>query len=238
MPRQTSISQPTRDRRRWLARAVVCALLAGAAATVATRYISTQTLDETLSSGASQTARNAEAANPFGKSERDQAVVRVINYARSMQLVTSTIDARVEVSRNHASWRGGVHAQVDIPVRYHYATDLSKLDPSSVTITSLTGACVIWILKPTRLSVELFPRDERTSVDVGWLRSRSRAGEYYLGQARKDAYDAANSRVLTPDEQATILEDARAQVAALIRSILGDRSLVLVRFIDAEPMPK
>lgn len=159
------------------------------------------------------------------------ANIRVARHLASMQLVTSTIDAMVSVERRDESWRGSVSAAVEVPVRYRFATDLSQLDASRVKLYDGTALCLIDVPAPARLSVEVGePASE--DVKVGWLRTRSRAGEFYLSQARKDAAAAARSRELSEREDAQVREDTRTQVSALVRSILGEGTRVLVRFED------
>lgn len=159
------------------------------------------------------------------------ATIRVARHLASMQLVTSTIDAVVSIERRDESWRGDVWAKVQVPVRYRFATDLSRLDASHVRLYDGVSMCLIDIPAPTRLSVEV-GEPSVEDVKIGWLRTRSRAGEFYLTQARKDAAAAARARDLSEKEDAQVREDTRTQVAALVRSILGDRTQVLVRFED------
>lgn len=159
------------------------------------------------------------------------ANIRVARHLASMQLVTSTLDAVVMVERRDESWRGDVSASVEVPVRYRFATDLSRLDASHVRLVDGAGLCLVEIPAPTRLSVEV-GETSAEEVKVGWLRTRSRAGEFYLAMARKDAAAAARTRELTENEDARIRDDARAQVAALVRSILGEGTRVMVRFAD------
>lgn len=159
------------------------------------------------------------------------ANIRVARHLASMQLVTSTIDAVVTVERRDESWRGDIAATVEVPVRYRFATDLSRLDAAHVRLYDGMAMCLVDIPAPSRLSVEV-GEPSAEDVKVGWLRTRSRAGEFYLSQARKDAAAAARARELTEDEDAQVRSDTRTQVAALVRSILGEKSQVLVRFED------
>lgn len=159
------------------------------------------------------------------------AEIRVSRHLASMQLVTSTIDAVVSVERRNESWRGDVSATVEVPVRYRFATDLSRLDASRVRFDDTHALCLVDVPAPTRLSVEV-GEPSAEDVKVGWLRTRSRAGEFYLSQARKDAAAAARARELTEREDEQVREDTRTQVASLVRSILGEHARVLVRFDD------
>jgi hypothetical protein len=160
--------------------------------------------------------------------------VQVVRHLRTLELVTSTIEARVASRRAHESWRGDVRATVVAPVRYRYGVDLSTLDVARVGIASLGGACVVTVPEPKRLGVEVMSNDEVTRVDIEGLRTRSRSGEFYLGLARKGLWAEAWSLPLSPEDAARVRDDARAQVAALVRAVLGENTVVIVRF-DDEP---
>lgn len=210
------------SRPRWPAFILIAALAAGAAALYQWRAA------RAIAAAAREPVAVAELPAP---ASQPPANIRVARHLASMQLVTSTIDAVVTIERSNESWRGDVSASVQTPVRYRFATDLSRLDASRVRLVDGTNLCLVDVPAPTRLSVEVGePSSE--DVKVGWLRTRSRAGEFYLSQARKDAAAAARARDLTPEEDAIVRDDTRTQVAALVRSILGENSRVLVRFED------
>lgn len=166
-------------------------------------------------------------------------VAEVASAVAAMKLVTVEIDSRVWVRRGDESWRGDVAATVEMPVRLHYGTDLSQLDADSVVFSRLLGSAGgYWIKvpRPRRIATEVFPEDETTQVQAGGLRLKSRAGEYYLGIARRDAAAAARTMVLGPDDARKVEELTREQVENLVRTIVGGDTAVRVSFAD-EPAP-
>lgn len=152
---------------------------------------------------------------------------------RAMKLVTVEIDTTVALRRGDTSWRGDVVADLTVPVRLSYGTDLSSVRGESVGYSALDGL-VVRIPPPTRLATEVFPEREAATVETGWLRLRSRAGEYYLGIARRDAARAARELELLPDDRAQIERVTREQVEALLRALTGGRVPVRVVIERAE----
>lgn len=162
-------------------------------------------------------------------------VAEVASAVAAMKLVTVEIDSRVWVRRGDESWRGDVAATVEMPVRLHYGTDLSGLDAGSVVFSRLLGSAGgYWVKvpRPRRIATEVFPEREVVNVDAGGLRLKSRAGEYYLGIARRDAAAAAREMVLGPDDARKVEELTREQVEKLVRGIVGRDAAVRVRFAE------
>jgi hypothetical protein len=160
-------------------------------------------------------------------------LAEVTQAVKALKLVTVEIDTKVKIERGDSSWRGDVQASIEVPVRLSYGTDLSKMETDSVTFTELLGArgsYVIRIPRPTRIATEVFSEKEAPLVRTGWLRLRSRAGEYYLSQARKDATDQARELVLLPEDAVKVEQGTQEQVASLVRSIVGARPDVKVVF--------
>lgn len=160
-------------------------------------------------------------------------VAEVVLALRSMKLVTVEIDTSISLTRGDASWRGDVAASLQVPVRLHYGVDLSGMDAASVGIGPGTRVWVVRVPRPERVATEVFSERERPSVEVGWMRLRSRAGEFYLGQARKDAAEAARNLTLRPEDAARVEAMTRDQVEAMLRSLLGESAGVRVVFEDA-----
>jgi nucleoid-associated protein YgaU len=161
---------------------------------------------------------------------RPEAVAAAV---RAMKLVTVEIDTTVTLRRGDTSWRGDVVADLTVPVRLSYGTDLSSVRGESVGYSALDGL-VVRIPAPTRLATEVFPEREAATVETGWLRLRSRAGEYYLGIARRDAARAARELQLRPDDQAQVERVTREQVEALLRALTDGRVPVRVVIERAE----
>ncbi len=162
----------------------------------------------------------------------------VARAVRSLKLVTVEIDTVVTVERGDESWRGDVSAKVRVPVKLMYGTDLAAMKTTDVTFTRLLGArgaYVVRVPSPTRIATEVMGEKEETDVRTGWLRTRSRAGEYYLGRARRDAPLAAREMELLPEDAARVRRVTQEQVAALIRSVVGPGPEVRVVVEGGDP---
>jgi hypothetical protein len=157
-------------------------------------------------------------------------IADVTQAVRAMKLVTVEIDTKVKVERGETSWRGDVAATVEVPVRISYGTDLSGLDASRVGFSELGQAYVVRIPKPTRVATEVFSEKEALLVKVGWLRLRSRAGEYYLGLARRDSSSVAREVELLPHDAEKVERITLEQVRDLVSKIVGKDAAVIVRF--------
>jgi hypothetical protein len=160
----------------------------------------------------------------------------VASALRAMKLVTVEVDSAVTVQRGDASWRGDVSAKVTVPVRLSYGTDLSAMSVAGVGYTPLGGAYVVRVPRPTRIATEIFGDKEKAQVEAGGLRLRSRAGEYYLGLARRDASEAARELELLPDDARRVTQTTREQVERLVKSVVGDSARVRVVF-EGEGLP-
>lgn len=160
-------------------------------------------------------------------------IADVTRAVRSLKLVTVEIDTKVKVERGDTSWRGDVAASVEVPVRLSFGTDLSGLDVTRLAFSEVEDTYAVRVPRPRRIATEVFGEKEALLVRVGWLRLRSRAGEYYLGLARRDAGSAARELELLPEDAAKVERLTSEQVAGLIRKVVGDRARVVVTFDDA-----
>jgi hypothetical protein len=158
-------------------------------------------------------------------------LAEVARAVRQMKLITVEINTRVASSATAASWRGDVAARVEAPVRILYGSDLSTLDASRFAFSPVSGAYLIRIPPPQRLSTEVCT-EESPEVEVGWLRLRSRAGEYYLGLARRDLYQRACELTLSPEDARMVREATRQQVEALVRRIIGPNAPITIAFTE------
>jgi hypothetical protein len=159
--------------------------------------------------------------------------LQVLSLARSMKLVTVEIVSSITVKREDDSWRGDIEASVKTPVRLHYGIDLSKLEPESIAIGSPVdgvGVLVVRVPRPTRVAAEIIAGEEVTSVDVGWGRTRSRAGEYYLGLARRDLPEELQKLTLTAEQQKQVDRESLERVHELITRIVGGNIKVVVGY--------
>lgn len=180
-------------------------------------------------SAAQAAGRDAPAVTP------PRPVAEVTSALRALKLVTVEIDTAVTVERSDRSWRGDVAAKVTVPVRLSYGTDLAGLRAESVGFAALAGgpgAYVVRVPRPARIATEIFGDREKAEVQAGGLRLRSRAGEYYLGLARRDSSAAARDLELLPADAARVEQVTREQVETLVRTVAGPDARVTVIFED------
>lgn len=161
--------------------------------------------------------------------------ITVDRLVHASKLVTVELDAAVTAQATDDSWRGHVDAKVTIPVRYSYGVDLSALEPGDIAYTRLLNSYRVRVPAPKRLSIEIRPDAElAASVELGWARFRSRAGEHYLAVARRGLYAAASQHQLDPQQQEFVERATREQLEALVRAIAGPDVGVSVSFSESE----
>ncbi|MEX2217346.1 MAG: hypothetical protein WD749_01185 [Phycisphaerales bacterium] len=166
---------------------------------------------------------DAEAARP---------VAGVAQSIRAMKLVTVEVNTSVTSDSADDSWRGLVQAKVTAPVRLLYGADLSRLSASSVAFSPLEKSWLVRIPRPQRIATEVCTDSEQVEVEVGWMRLRSRAGEYYLGLARRDLSALAREIRLSDEDARFVHATTREQVEALLRKLIGSEARVRVEFDD------
>lgn len=165
-------------------------------------------------------------------------LAEVVETTRALKLVTLTIDSRVRTKVRDERWRGTASAVVEAPVRYVYGVDLAGLDPDAIRLGKVLGIYEITIPRPTRIATEVdgsHPVEE--VVEVSGTRFKSRAGEYYLGLARKEIYDEARKSTLPREILEEIDTKTREQVETLVRRFVGPSAEVRVRFNGQRPDP-
>lgn len=161
--------------------------------------------------------------------------ITVDRLVHAAKLVTVELDAAVTSEATDESWRGDVDAQVTVPVRYSYGVDLSGLEPGDIAYTRLLNAYRLRVPAPKRLSIEIRPDAElSSSVELGWARFRSRAGEHYLNVARRGLYTAAAKHRLDDQQREFVERATREQLEALVRAIAGPDVGVTVTFSETE----
>ena len=169
---------------------------------------------------------------PGGKA---RPVAEVAQLIRSMKLVTVEVATSVTSETSSDNWRGAVSARVTAPVRLLYGVDLSRLRTSNLSYSGVEHAWLLRVPVPQRIATEVCTDSEQTLVEVGWLRLRSRAGEYYLGLARRDLSERAREIALKPEDAAFVRTTSHEQLIALVRKLVGEKAEVLVRFDDPPP---
>lgn len=161
----------------------------------------------------------------------------VARAVKAMKLVTVEIDTSATAHRDHESWRGDVSASVKAPVRLLFGTDLSRMQTDSVALSPLTRTYIVRIPPPQRVATEVDTGAEEAEVQVGWARLRTRAGEYWLGQARRGLTDEARRLMLTPEMAEDVRRRTLEQVEALVQRTVGPAARVNVMFDEGLPDP-
>lgn len=172
----------------------------------------------------------ARASATVNADQPPRPVAEVTSAIATMKLITVEIDTTVKVERGEESWRGNVLASIQVPVRLSYGIDLSGMEVSKLAWSPAARAYVITVPSPVRIATQIFSEKAPPQVQVGWLRLRSQAGEYFLGQARKDAPVVASSVELLPADAMKVEELTQQQLAAMVRTIVGTEVGVVVRF--------
>jgi len=185
-----------------------------------------------MSSQQSEYLAAAQAAAHLNDSAPPRPIAEVAQAIAAMKLVTVEIDTKVKIQRGDESWRGDVLASIEYPVRLSYGVDLSRMDVSAAAWSPLTREYVVRIPRPMRIATQIAPELAPPEVRTGWLRLRSRAGEYYVSQARKDAPRVAADLELLPDDALRVQTTSLEQVERLVRTIVGKTAGVKVRFIE------
>lgn len=184
-----------------------------------------------LHSQQSEVVSTASVSGQLDDEGRLRPLADVIATTRALKLVTVTIDSRVRTQVRDEQWRGTASAVVEAPVRYVYGVDLSRLAPDAFHVGKLLGIYEIRIPHPIRIATEVdgtHPVEE--IVEVTGTRFRSRAGEYYLGLARKELYEQARKNALPKETMDDIETKTREQVEDLVRRFVGPSAEVRVKF--------
>lgn len=157
-------------------------------------------------------------------------VVEVGRMLEAMDLVSVVLGVTVRSEAIDSSWRGEVSAQVSVPARLYYGVDLKTARVERRTLGPGVEQFVVTVDRPKRLAGELVTGLEKTDLTLGWLRFRSRAGEYYLGAARKGLSGALDALVLSGADMASVEEQSRERIVSLVRMVAGRGALVEVEW--------
>lgn len=164
--------------------------------------------------------------------EPPRPLADVATAVKAMKLVTVEIETEVTATMEDESWRGDISAKVTAPARLSYGTDLSQLDVQSVGFSPVTRSYVLRIPRPTRIATEVWSDRERLEVSTGWLRLRSRAGEFYLGLARKNLAERARAMELREEDAEKVARVTLEQVETLAKKFIGDDAKVIVEYVE------
>lgn len=205
--------------RRW---AVACALLVGGLVFIAGKSLEDAVIREA-------------AVLAHGAARRPQ-VAEIDRALEAMSLITVILESRVTSTVKDESWRGNVDAMVTVPVRLFFGTDLDRARVSVTELSPLARTYRITVPPPRRLATELITDRESANVDLGWLRFRTRAGEYFLGQARRQLSEAAAAMTIDESQALRVRDETRTRLVRLVTLVLGEqeaaRAQVRVDFDD------
>lgn len=176
-------------------------------------------------------AASAWAVQGEGRGVAAPAEARVAEVVRAMELVTVVLNTRVASAAEDASWRGDVRAEVRVPVRLYYGTDLgaARVEARRGTLGVVYDVVVP---PPRRIAGELVTDLESAEVALGWLRFRTMSGEATLGEARRRLSESVRAMPLSPEDAARVRAETRERVERLVRLIAGEGAGVSVGFAD------
>lgn len=161
-------------------------------------------------------------------------LAEVAKAVRAMKLVTVEIETAVTATVGDESWRGDIHATVSAPAKLLYGTDLGEMGVEAVGFSPVSRSYVVRIPRPSRIATEVWAEQESWEVTTGWMRLRSRAGEFYLGLARKSLTERARNLRLAEDDAEKVSRVTKEQVAALVKELVGNGNNVVVSYASPQ----
>ena len=157
---------------------------------------------------------------------RLRPLAEVIELTRSLKLITVEVASTVPSAAAFSNWRGTVHAEVIVPVRYGYGVDLARLDRGAFLREAVSRTYIVRLPRPERLYVEVDTSSPvREEVKVSFLQFRRTGGEYFLGEARKQLSREAWRQALPPDVLRQVENETLERVRKAIRPLLGDTAV-------------
>ena len=162
-----------------------------------------------------------------------------------MRLVVARLDydQTVAAESSKVSWGvdwGTTKAVLTVPVRVHYALDLSGPDPVEFRFDAARRTLTALFPDPEVQAVEIFSGGRRTSVEPGWGRLESLSGRALLDRLDRGVYSAAETQASSARALALTKGAARPALARLLKSYLaktGNPGSVVVRFrSDSSPV--
>ena len=162
-----------------------------------------------------------------------QPTAQLITATRELKLITMTVESRVRSTKIDESWRGTASATVEVPVKYYFGVDLSKIDDHSFSFNPLTRTQTLTSPPPTLIAIEVngsHPISER--VDVTGLRFKKLSGADQLNLAQKALYDAARAQQLSKSDLDKIRLASRSQIQSALAPFLHSSTPLRVRFVD------
>ncbi|HEV8379001.1 MAG TPA: DUF4230 domain-containing protein [Tepidisphaeraceae bacterium] len=158
---------------------------------------------------------------------------QVLSTTRELKLLTVSIESTVTTTRTDDNWRGTASATIQLPVKYHFGVDLSKINDHNLSYNPLTQTQTLTIPPPSLLAIEVdgsHPITER--IDVTGLRFKKLSGAEQLNLAQKSLYEAARKQTLPQKDLDQIRLATRTQIEASLARIVGSSTRLRVKFVD------
>lgn len=169
--------------------------------------------------------------NQLGEEGNLRPVGEIAEFLEEMKLITVRIRSKVVSEERHKNWRGAAGARVTAPADFFYGVDLKHLGNGAVQPSLKNPRHLkITVPAPRLQAVEVFARDEEIAVQTSGLRFRTRAGEYYLGLARRKLHERARRRALLPEQMERVMATTRRQIRKLAETFAGDDYEITVVF--------
>jgi hypothetical protein len=171
--------------------------------------------------------------------------------APDMRLAVARLDFAQTVSAESpkSAWGvdwGTTRAFLTVPVRVHYALDLSGPEPVEFRLDAARRSLVAVFPDPQVQAVEVFTAARRTAVEPGWARLEALSGRALLDRLDRGVRDAVAAEAASPSALSRSKETARPALERLLASYIArtgtPATRVLVRFrsdedMDAAPSP-
>jgi hypothetical protein len=154
----------------------------------------------------------------------------------AMQLLTVVLETQVSSTSKDESWRGDVTATVRSRARLLYGVDLSTATVERESMGPLEKL-ILTVPPPRRMASELVdtPAGDPAAtpeVALGWLRFRTRAGEYQVGEARRMLPAAVAAMTLSPRDAEMVRDQSADRLKQMVRLFVGPEVFVEVRFVE------
>ena len=142
-----------------------------------------------------------------------------------MRLVVGTLEAVQSASAESRKSLFGVDlgttkVALSVPVRIHYAVDLSDRRAVEFRVDAPRRRFLAVFPDPEVQAVEILLQDRRSTVDVGWARTRERSGRALEGEIERGLYAAARKEASTPAALAAAKNRARGVLVKFVAAYL------------------
>ena len=160
-----------------------------------------------------------------------------------MRLVVSRLDFTETIAAESPKVAWGVDwgttkAVLSVPVRVHYALDLSGPEPVEFRFDANRRTLIAVFPDPEVQAVEIFSGGKRTAVEPGWGRLEALSGRALLDRLDRGVYDAVKAQAASPGALARTKDEARPALARLLAAYLARAGIrpgsVAVRFRSDE----